>query len=169
MTIWHARDAATQNVSSTRPWPHGHVLSFERLHKQPITYQRLSAGAWTPRPVPWQRRANCWRLDVTVSRWSSTAARTCYLYTSRLYTVHTCTQYTCTSYTRAYTYSLCTHTYASCSKSFKRLLHRVNLLSQPRGICNRRCLFVCLSVSNFAQKLLNEFSWNFQGRLAMGQ
>jgi len=24
-------------------------------------------------------------------------------------------------------------------------------------------LFVCLSVSNFAQKLLNVFAWNFQG------
>jgi len=31
------------------------------------------------------------------------------------------------------------------------------------------CLFVCLSVSNFAQKLPNRFASNFQGRLAMGQ
>jgi len=30
------------------------------------------------------------------------------------------------------------------------------------------CLSVCLSVSNFEQKLLNGFAWNFQGRLAMG-
>ena len=29
------------------------------------------------------------------------------------------------------------------------------------------CLFVCLSVSNFAQKLPNGFAWNFDGRLAM--
>jgi len=28
---------------------------------------------------------------------------------------------------------------------------------------------VCLSVSNFAQKVPNGFAWNFQGRLAMGQ
>jgi len=27
----------------------------------------------------------------------------------------------------------------------------------------------CLFVSNFVQKLLNRFAWNFQGRLAMGQ
>jgi len=31
------------------------------------------------------------------------------------------------------------------------------------------CLSVCLSVSNFSQKLLNGFAWNFQGRSAMGQ
>ena len=31
------------------------------------------------------------------------------------------------------------------------------------------CLSVCLSVSNFAQKLPNGFAWNFQERLAMGQ
>jgi len=31
------------------------------------------------------------------------------------------------------------------------------------------CLPVCLSVSNFAQKLLNGFKRNFQGRLTMGQ
>jgi len=31
------------------------------------------------------------------------------------------------------------------------------------------CLSVCLSVSNFAQKLPNGFAWNFQGRLVMGQ
>jgi len=30
------------------------------------------------------------------------------------------------------------------------------------------CLSVCLSVSNFAQKLLHGFAWNFQGRLATG-
>jgi len=47
-------------------------------------------------------------------------------------------------------------------------------LPPPGTICNRRCLFVCLSVclpvSNFAQnKLLNGFAWNFQGRLEMGQ
>jgi len=29
--------------------------------------------------------------------------------------------------------------------------------------------FVCLSVSNFGQKLPNGFAWDFQGRLAMGQ
>ena len=37
-------------------------------------------------------------------------------------------------------------------------------------ICNHRCLydvclFDCLSVSNFVQKLQNGFGWNFQGRL----
>ena len=36
-----------------------------------------------------------------------------------------------------------------------------------RRLCNRRCLSVCLFVSNFVQK--NGFVWNFQGRLAMGQ
>ena len=30
-------------------------------------------------------------------------------------------------------------------------------------------LFVCLSVSNFVQKLPNRFACSFQGRLAMGQ
>jgi len=29
------------------------------------------------------------------------------------------------------------------------------------------CLFICLFVSNFAQKRPNGFAWNFQGRLAM--
>ena len=42
-------------------------------------------------------------------------------------------------------------------------------LPPPRRICNRRCLFVCLPVSSFAQKLPNGFAWNFQGRLAIGQ
>jgi len=45
------------------------------------------------------------------------------------------------------------------------------LLPLSRIICNcrffLRCLFV-LSISNFAQKVLNRFAWNFQGRLAMG-
>jgi len=31
------------------------------------------------------------------------------------------------------------------------------------------CLSVCLSVSSFAQKLLNGFAWNLQGRLATDQ
>ena len=39
----------------------------------------------------------------------------------------------------------------------------------PRRLCLRRCLSVCLSVSNFAQKLRNGFAGNCQGRLAMGQ
>jgi len=30
-------------------------------------------------------------------------------------------------------------------------------------------LSVCLSVSNFAQKLSNGFAWTFQGKLAMDQ
>jgi len=30
-------------------------------------------------------------------------------------------------------------------------------------------LFVCLSLSNFVQKLPNGFAWNFQGRLAIDQ
>ena len=30
-------------------------------------------------------------------------------------------------------------------------------------------LSVCLCVSNFAQKLVNGFAWNFQGKLAIGQ
>jgi len=42
-------------------------------------------------------------------------------------------------------------------------------LPPPMRICFRRCLFVCLSVSTFAQKRPNGFAWNFQGRLAMGQ
>jgi len=42
--------------------------------------------------------------------------------------------------------------------------------SQPRRLCFRCCLsVVCLSVSNFAQKLPNGFAWNFQGRPAPGQ
>ena len=32
-----------------------------------------------------------------------------------------------------------------------------------------RCLFVCLIVSNFVQKLPSGFAWNFQGSLVMGQ
>jgi len=44
----------------------------------------------------------------------------------------------------------------------------------PRRICFRRCflfvcLFVCLFVNDFAQKRLNGFAWNFQGRLATGR
>jgi len=40
------------------------------------------------------------------------------------------------------------------------------------NLCNRLCcpfvcMSVCLSLSNFAQKLPNGFAWNFQGRLAM--
>jgi len=31
------------------------------------------------------------------------------------------------------------------------------------------CLSVCLTVTNFAQKLPNRFAWNFHGRMAMGQ
>jgi len=31
------------------------------------------------------------------------------------------------------------------------------------------CLYVCLPVINFAQKLPNGFAQNFQGRLATGQ
>ena len=44
------------------------------------------------------------------------------------------------------------------------------LLPPPRKLCNHRCLClsVCLSVSNFAQKLQNGFAWKFQGRLAVG-
>jgi len=38
-----------------------------------------------------------------------------------------------------------------------------------QGGCNRRCTSVCLSVSNFAQKLRNGFAWYFQRRLTMGQ
>jgi len=38
------------------------------------------------------------------------------------------------------------------------------LLPPPRRLCFSS-LFVCLSVSSFAQKLLNGCSWNFQGRL----
>jgi len=39
----------------------------------------------------------------------------------------------------------------------------------PPRICNRRFVFVCLSVSNFAQTLPNGFAWNLRWRLAMGQ
>jgi len=42
-----------------------------------------------------------------------------------------------------------------------------NYLRQGR-LCFRRCLSVCLFVSNFAQKLPNGFAWNFHRRLAMG-
>jgi len=38
-----------------------------------------------------------------------------------------------------------------------------------QGECFRRCLSVCLVVSNFAGKLPNGFAWNFQGRLATDQ
>ena len=42
------------------------------------------------------------------------------------------------------------------------------LLTPPKRL--RFCrLSLCLSVSNFAQKLCNRFARNFQGRLAMGQ
>ena len=45
------------------------------------------------------------------------------------------------------------------------------MVTSAKEICNRRCLFACLSVSvsNFAQKLPNGFERNFQRRLAMGQ
>ena len=34
-------------------------------------------------------------------------------------------------------------------------LNLLKLLRPPKRICNRRCSFVCPSVSNFAQKRLN--------------
>jgi len=40
-----------------------------------------------------------------------------------------------------------------------------SIIPPPRRICNCRCL----SVSNFVQKVVNGFSWNFQRRLAMNQ
>jgi len=40
------------------------------------------------------------------------------------------------------------------------------LLPPPRRICNRRCLFVCLSVSNFAQKL--GICMKFSGKVGNG-
>jgi len=43
------------------------------------------------------------------------------------------------------------------------------LLPPPRKWCNRHRLSVCLSISNFAQILVNGFAWNFQGRLAVSQ
>jgi len=44
-----------------------------------------------------------------------------------------------------------------------------SLLPPPRSICLRPCLSVCLSVTNFSQKLPKGFAWIFLGRLAMGQ
>ena len=44
-------------------------------------------------------------------------------------------------------------------------LHWTDCLPPPRRIC----FCHCLSVSNFAQKRLNGFEWNFQGRSAVGQ
>jgi len=38
-----------------------------------------------------------------------------------------------------------------------------------QGWCNHRCLSICLTVSNFAQKLPNGFAWNFKEMLAMGR
>jgi len=48
-------------------------------------------------------------------------------------------------------------------------IQRDNYLRQGGYVIIVVCLFVCLFVSNFAQKLPNGFTWNFQGRLAMGQ
>jgi len=71
-----------------------------------------------------------------------------------------------------YTYNLHKHS-DIVNWTFKFLwcvfLHARLIIPPPRRLCNRRCLFVCLSVSNFAQKPPNEFAWNFQGRFAMGQ
>ena len=50
---------------------------------------------------------------------------------------------------------------------FDSLVDKTLLLPPPRRICNC-CLSVCLFVSNFVQKLVNGFAWNFQGRLAVG-
>jgi len=46
--------------------------------------------------------------------------------------------------------------------------HLVVTSAKEVTVCFRRCLSVCLSVSNFAQKLPSRFAWNFQERLAMG-
>jgi len=49
---------------------------------------------------------------------------------------------------------------------------RVSFDYLRRGrFCFRRCfcLSICLSVSNFPQKLPNGLAWNLQGRLAMGR
>jgi len=48
-------------------------------------------------------------------------------------------------------------------------LLRVYYLSQAGYVIVVVCLSVCLSVSNFAQKRLNRFARNAQGRLAMGR
>jgi len=37
-----------------------------------------------------------------------------------------------------------------------------------RAVKRLLLLLCCLSVSNFVQKLMKGFAWNFQGRLAMG-
>jgi len=51
----------------------------------------------------------------------------------------------------------------------RQRLSRSIYLRQGGYVIVAVCLSVCLSVSNFAQKLPNGFAWNFQGRLAMGQ
>jgi len=53
--------------------------------------------------------------------------------------------------------------------AFKMDLLKVYYLSQAGYVIVVVCLSVCLSVSNFAQKLLNGFARNAQGRLAMGR
>ena len=45
----------------------------------------------------------------------------------------------------------------------------VTTLSSFIPLPRRICFCHCLSVSNFAQKRLNGFEWNFQGRSAVGQ
>jgi len=60
--------------------------------------------------------------------------------------------------------------YLATNKRHLSLLQICNIYPRQGGyVFNRRCLLVCLSVSNFAQTLLNEFAQNFKGRLAMGQ
>ena len=57
------------------------------------------------------------------------------------------------------------------SPQFSAHIRCSQMVTSAKEICNRRCLFACLSVSvsNFAQKLPNGFERNFQRRLAMGQ
>ena len=62
-------------------------------------------------------------------------------------------------------YVLCAHWDDKPVQSFTHYLRQ----GAWRRLCFRRCLSVCLSVSNFAQKLPNGFAWNIQGRLANEQ
>jgi len=59
------------------------------------------------------------------------------------------------------------------SSVHERIVHNqcltVNYLRQGGYVIVVVCLFVSLTVSNFAQKLLNGFAWNVHRRLIMGQ
>jgi len=62
--------------------------------------------------------------------------------------------------------SILSHVSSRCDFCYSYLRH-AGRFHRCLSACLFVCLLACLFVSNFAQKLPNGFTWNFQGRLAM--